>query len=228
MVQKSKTFRLVDFARIAEPTVEDSADNYIRHKFRNTPRWNYNPSRSKTPFVLTEAASREDARNCVVGMGAENGWKYNSEVCDFTFRHLAPRVTECFQIESPVLHIRSDLAIRLEVTTGVVLDGEPAVFWLQPCKTEMFSFTKYPLFGGICKFAFQESDFANLDWLYWDLSAYKQRRRRTRLLKCSSLKPWNYEELNQRVGVFIEAYDLVEHMPEDAQIARFVELKHKR
>jgi len=221
-------FRLVDFARISEDTVPETADNLIRHKFRNTPRWNYNPSRKRMPYVLVEATSRDDAKASVVGLGPEKGWPYNSEVCDLTYRYLRPRVSECFEVDNRLIHIRSNVALKIELTTGIVLDGMAALLWMQPCKTEMLPFNKYGLFGSVEKFALQESDFSSLDSLYWDLSAYKNRRRRTRLIKRSNLKLWSYERLSQQMDIFLQAFDMINSMSDEVLLARYEDLKGRR
>lgn len=202
---------LQDVVRLTAHDVATTAANYRRHLRSSGPVWGYDASKRLAKAVFSLEMTREAAVDACGRIGNKLGRPHNQEVGGLIWDVAKERGQfMCHDLHARELHLRSDIAIKVDPQFFFVDSGRPIIFYLQPRRGHVPGANGLRIIASAIHSLFAIDDLERADLLLLDLS---------RPIGCDkrAVIPYNFAELpplptaeaERFFQRFVDAYDLV-------------------
>lgn len=193
---------------VASP--EGSTVASLRDYYNGGGSFNYVPVRKLARALVSGKLTKNAAMLSCLSKGSPSGRKQNAEVAELVWEWSRKHDFRCFDIKPRPYKIRADLEIPVKLDFYFVQGGKVYFFWLQPRKTYALNTQQFGILATVIRQLFAIDDFEGAKLQILDLSAPDGSDvRSTQVHSFDSLPMLTDEKLEQYLGDFAKAYDLL-------------------
>ena len=202
---------LQDVVRLTGPDVATTAANFRKHLLSQGPAWSYDPSKRLAKAVFAAEMSRRAAVAACGHGGHVLGRPYNALVGGLIWDAAQDRGRfMCHDLAARHLHLRSDMAIKINPSFFFIEGGRPVLFYLQPRSGHVPSKDGLRVIASAIHSLYAIDEWANADMLLLDLSKPEGcKERAVAPYSFADLPPLPTAELERFFQRFVDAYDLL-------------------
>jgi hypothetical protein len=202
---------LQDVVRLTGPDVETTAANFHRYLRGEGPVWSYGPSKRLARAVFALEMTRQAAVAACGQSGHVSGHPYNAQVGGLIWDAAQDHKRYvCHDLAARYLHLRADMAIKVDPSFFFVDRGRPVLFYLQPRSGHVPSRGGLRVIASAIHSLYAVDEWANADLLLLDLSKpHGCSERAVVPYSFADLPPLPVAETEQFFQRFVDAYDLL-------------------
>lgn len=202
---------LQDVVRLTGADVDITAENFRKYLRGSGPAWSYGPSKRLARAVFASDMPRKAAVAACGQKGHILGRPFNAQVGGLVWDAAQDRGHfMCHDLTARYLHLRSDMAIKVDPSFFFVEGGRPVLFYLQPRSGHVPSKVGLRVIASAIHSLYAVDEWSNADLLLLDLSKPEGCKERAvvpyNFTKLPPLPTTDIENFFQR---FVDAYDLL-------------------
>jgi len=202
---------LQDVVRLTGHDVDTTAANFRKYLRGQSPGWSYDPSKRLAKAVFASEMTRLAAVAACGQRGHVLGRPYNAQVGGLIWDAAQDRGHfMCHDLAARYLHLRSDMAIKVNPSFFFVEGGRPILFYLQPRSGHVPSKDGLRVIASAIHSLYAVDEWANAELLLLDLSKPEGCNERAVIpYSFADLPPLPTAETEKFFQRFVDAYDLL-------------------
>lgn len=202
---------LQDVVRLTGSSVDVTAANFRKYLRSQGPAWSYDPCKRLSRAVFSAEMPRMAAVTACGRIGHVLGRSFNATVGGLIWDAAKDRGQFlCHELTARHLHLRADIAIKVNPSFFFVEGGRPVLFYLQPRSGHVPSKDGLRVIASAIHSLYAIDEWTNADMLLLDLSKPEGcNERAVAPYSFADLPPLPTAELERFFQRFVDAYDLL-------------------